>query len=127
MTRKSVLWSLAEPRLEMLRLRTSICPAWYGGVSMPAKATSADLEGKRRTSPISAMSCDSREGPPPYICMTTGYSGKVDAKSCIWFFKAANAAEDCHTSNTEMRNWNPSFSHCRFNLLSDMNTKDQPA
>ncbi len=42
----------------MLRLWTSIWPdrGWYGGVSMPAKATSAFLEWKRRTSPIFAIS-----------------------------------------------------------------------
>ena len=26
------------------------------------------------------------------------------------------------TSNTKSCNWNPSFSHCRFNLLSDTNS-----
>ena len=43
-TRKSVLRREADPLLEMLRLRTSIWPDWYGGASMPAKATSAFLE-----------------------------------------------------------------------------------
>ena len=42
-TRNSVLRRAEEPRLEMLRLRTSIWPDWYGGASMPAKATSAFL------------------------------------------------------------------------------------
>ena len=55
-TRNSVLRRTAEPRLEILRLRISIWPDWYGGASMPAKATSAFLEWKRRTSPISAIS-----------------------------------------------------------------------
>jgi hypothetical protein len=43
----------------------SIVPDWYGEASMPAKATSADLEWKRHTSPISAMSCGPRDDPTP--------------------------------------------------------------
>ena len=46
---------------------------------MPAKATSAFLEWKRRTSPISAMSCGPSAGPTPNILITTGYSGSEDA------------------------------------------------
>ena len=55
-TRNNVLRRAEEPRLEMLRLRTSIWPDWYGGASMPAKATNAFWEWKRRTAPISAIS-----------------------------------------------------------------------
>ncbi len=43
-TRNSVLRREEEPRLEMLRLRISIWPDWYGGASMPAKATSAGVK-----------------------------------------------------------------------------------
>lgn len=70
-TRNNVLRRADEPRLEMLRLRTSIWPDWYGGASMPAKATSAFLEWKRRTSPISAISWGPRAGPTPNIPITT--------------------------------------------------------
>lgn len=62
-TKNSVLRRAEDPRLEMLRLRTSIWPDWYGGASMPAKATSAFLDWKRRTSPISNMSWGPRAGP----------------------------------------------------------------
>ena len=92
-TRNNVLRRAAEPRLEMLRLRTSIWPDWQGGASMPAKATKAFLEWNRRTSPISAISCGPRAGPIPNIPITTGYSGKEAAKECISCFNEANATE----------------------------------
>lgn len=47
-TKKSVLRSMAEPRLGVLRLRTSMVPDWYGRASMSAKATKAFLEGNQR-------------------------------------------------------------------------------
>lgn len=60
---------------------------------MPAKATKAFLEWKRRTSPISAMSCGPSVEPTPNISMTTGYSGREAAKDYISCLSAASAAE----------------------------------
>ncbi len=60
---------------------------------MPAKATSAFLEWKRRTSPISALSWGPRAGPTPNIRITMGYSGSEAARDCISFLSAVKEME----------------------------------
>ena len=67
---------------------------------MPAKATSAFLEWKRCTSPISAMSWGPRIGPTPNIPITTGYSGSDAAKDCISFLNAVSAVETAWSWDT---------------------------
>ena len=52
--------------------------------STPAKAVRASRCVKRETSPISAISCGPRVAPTPFISITTGYSGSVDASSFIF-------------------------------------------
>lgn len=92
-TKNSVLRRAEDLALEMLQLRTSIWPDWYGGASMPEKVTSAFLEWKRRTSPISTMTWGPRAGPTPNIPITTGYSGSAAVRDCISLLNAASVAE----------------------------------
>lgn len=66
-----------KPRLEMRRGLELRAPDWKEA-SMPAKANKAPLCMKRRTSPISAMSCGSLTSPAPCMAMTTSNSGSVE-------------------------------------------------
>ena len=59
------------------------CPDSYGGGSIPAHAMSAFALCSFLTSPISAISFTARTLPTPPISLTTEYSGKDFASSCI--------------------------------------------
>lgn len=70
-----------------LEVRTLFCmcfPESFLPGSTPAKAVRASRCVKRETSPISAISCGPRVAPTPFISITTGYSGSVDASSFIF-------------------------------------------
>lgn len=61
--------------------------------STPAKAVSAPRCVKRFTSPISAMSWGHRVGRTPFISITTGYSGSVEAVSSIFCRRVSTVSE----------------------------------
>ena len=73
----------AEPRFEIFLLQPTNWPDSYGGGSIPANATNAFPLRNLRTSPISAINFGANVFPTPPISLTTEYSGKVLAISCI--------------------------------------------
>lgn len=62
-----------EPRFVVDVLCVSCLPDWSTAGSTPAKPTMELRRGKRRTSPISAMSCAAVVSPTPYMARTVSY------------------------------------------------------
>ena len=65
-------------------------PDWFTAGSTPANPTMELRRRKRRTSPISAMSCTAVVSPTPYMARTVSYSGSCFARRVISARKAAS-------------------------------------
>lgn len=81
---KRVLCRYGEPFFFVGTLFRICFPESFFPELTPAKAVRAPRCVKRVTSPISAMSWGPSVGPTPFIFMTTGYSGSVEAVSSIF-------------------------------------------
>lgn len=86
----SVFRRCGEPRFVVDVLCVSCLPDWSTAGSTPAKPTMELRRGKRRTSPISAMSCAAVVLPTPYMARTVSYSGSCEASRVISARRAAN-------------------------------------
>ena len=91
---------VGEPFFEV-RILFSMCfPESFLPGSTPEKAVRASRCVKRETSPISAINCGPRVSPTPFISMTTGYSGSVDASSFIFEWSDSTVSEAAFSNAT---------------------------
>ena len=79
-----------EPRLVVGTLLALCLPESSTPGSTPAKPAIELRRGKRRTSPISAMSCAAVVSPTPYMVRTVSYSGSCMASLVISARSAAS-------------------------------------
>ena len=86
----SVFRRCGDPRFVVGVLCVSCLPDWSTAGSTPAKPTMELRRGKRRTSPISAMSCAAVVSPTPYMACTVSYSGSCEASRVISARRAAS-------------------------------------